>query len=58
VAKTLVPSDQTLHNWLKAEAAGREIMGKVVSCWDNAVTETLIGSSRANGDCPSEGGTS
>ena len=33
VAKTLGLSDQTLHNWLKAEAAGglREITGKVVS---------------------------
>jgi transposase-like protein len=30
VAKTLGLSDQTLHNWLKAEAAGglREITGK------------------------------
>jgi transposase len=33
VAKTLGLSDQTLHNWLKATAAGglREITGKVVS---------------------------
>ena len=33
VAKTLGLSDQTLHNWLKAEAAGglREFTGKVVS---------------------------
>ena len=32
VAKTLGLSDQTLHNWLKAEAGGlREITGKVVS---------------------------
>ena len=33
MAKTLGLSDQTLHNWLKAEAAGglREITGKVVS---------------------------
>ena len=33
MAKTLGLSDQTLHNWLKTEAAGglREITGKVVS---------------------------
>ena len=33
VAKTLGLSDQTLHNWVKAEAAGglRELTGKAVS---------------------------
>jgi transposase len=33
VAKSLGVSDQTLHNWLKAEASGglREIIGKAVS---------------------------
>jgi len=33
VAKTLGLSDQTLHNWLKAESAGRlrELTGKAVS---------------------------
>ena len=32
-AKTLGLSDQTLHNWLKAEAAGRlrEVTGKAIS---------------------------
>jgi len=32
-AKTLGLSDQTLHNWLKAEAAGRlrEVAGKAIS---------------------------
>jgi transposase len=32
-AKTLGVSDQTLHNWLKADAAGRlrEVTGKAIS---------------------------
>ena len=48
-AKSLGISGQTLHNWVKANAAGqfREVAGKAISAEQmeiNAVTETLFGS--------------
>src|SRR5450830_701664 len=53
VAKTLGVSDQTLHNWLKAEVAGRlrEIAGKAISAEEMEVARLKAELAKARMEC-------
>jgi transposase-like protein len=56
VAKSLGLSDQTLHNWLKAEAAGglRELTSKAVTTEQMEIARLKAELSRSSSTCSAD----